>query len=536
MKLKIISIALLGLGLILVASAFINWSSGDADIGLEIDKARVIMPAAHHVYSEPDVLEGKYYLFKSKVTNNSKQKLEDVTVSYRIPGFIEWTSIKTIGEMFPGQSAAVVCYPKFPESVTERTTASTEKAQIKIEWDGMNEDDTIEEEFGFKLASRKEFMFTSLPLDEVTNWYDLYDNVGLLSCFVTPNDPIVQYYTQNIQQKILKGEDASVQRDPKEGVRFIKGIFEATKASNMVYSGTKMIPSDLKDITMASQENRLPREVITGNTGLCLELSLMYASVMMNAGLEPVIYLVPGHAYPGFKLRGEYHAIEATDIGGEGLNYTYNSDQAYERGMKSLQECFQQIQQGNPKYQIIDIAALHQAGVKPMSLKDDAFLRKKVDDIAASWFSQDNSNDLYLNQPTQMMTMEGNSTQMPLTSSYNISIPAGWQTYNRPEPSLPQLSVQSYSPDSRIGISIWDFQTKNPQQALQTLQQVMQNLGLSVQIQTKGDYISGMTNQSPFMGKLVNTSDGIQLITVGSSPQDWQALSPQIQQLVNSIK
>src|SRR5690606_32900550 len=275
--------------LLLGTSFFVSPGSKSDDMEIEVVKTSHIMPAAHNVYANKEALDGKYYLFKAKITNNSKQVLEDVKVRYRVPGYIEWTDLDVIGEMYAGQTAAVLCYPKFNNDITNKTTESREKAEIEISWKGADEDDIIEESFAFRIANRNEYMFTNIPAEEISGWADVYNNDALLACFVTPNDPIVQYYTQNIQEKILKGETASVTKDPKEAVRFLTGIYQATLQSHMVYSGTKGIPESLQDVSKFSQHNRLPREIITGTTGLCLELSLLYASVLSNAGLEPII-------------------------------------------------------------------------------------------------------------------------------------------------------------------------------------------------------------------------------------------------------
>ena len=45
----------------------------------------------------------------------------------------------------------------------------------------------------------------------------------------------------------------------------------------------------------------------------------------------------------------------------------------------------QKMQQGDPRYKIIDIKGLQQKGVQPMELKDNAFLRGKVDELAAQF-------------------------------------------------------------------------------------------------------------------------------------------------------
>jgi hypothetical protein len=154
MKKLSIPILVAVLGVFLIGASFIFSSGGAGSLDVDIVKTQTIMPAAHNVYANEDALNGKYFLFKAKITNTSKRTLEDVTVRYRIPGYVEWTELDVIGEMFSGQTASVRCYPKFPESIAEKMTESTEKAEIEISWDGASEDDMIEEEFGFRISNR----------------------------------------------------------------------------------------------------------------------------------------------------------------------------------------------------------------------------------------------------------------------------------------------------------------------------------------------------------------------------------------------
>ncbi|MEO1435205.1 MAG: hypothetical protein AAFV80_06680 [Bacteroidota bacterium] len=226
MKNYILPLVLILAGAGLLGMSFIGGGSGGGkgDLDIEIQKTAFIMPAAHGVYSNPEALNGKHYLFKAKLTNTSNAKMEDITVKYQIPGYIDWTELDVIGEMFPGQSAVVVCYPKFKEDITSKTTESTEKVEIEIEWDGADEDDIIEEDFAFKLTDVNKYVFTNVPSEEILGWQDVFSNDELLACFVTPNDPIVGYYTQILQEKVLEGEAASVSQNPKEAVRFLAGI------------------------------------------------------------------------------------------------------------------------------------------------------------------------------------------------------------------------------------------------------------------------------------------------------------------------
>ncbi|UJP65916.1 hypothetical protein [Mongoliitalea daihaiensis] len=546
------TLILVGAG-ILIVNFFGN--SGEGNLKIQVEKAPYIMPAAHQVYANEEALNGKYFLFKVLLTNEGNNTLESVKVRYRVPGYVDWTDLETIGEMIPGQTASVVCYPKFGDQITEKMTESMERAEIQVDWDGASNKDKVEESFAFKIVDRNTYMFTSVAQSEIASWADIYDNNALLACFVTPNDPIVKYYTQTVQEKILKGDAAGVSKDPKDAVRFMTGIYEATLMSHMVYSSTKMIPENLNDYSKLSQHNRLPREVITGNTGLCLELSLLYASMMSAGGLEPVIYLVPGHAYPGFRMNGQYYAIEATGIGGEGLGKISSAQEALEQGMKQLEEFFQKAMQGDPRYTIVDIHQLNMAGVTPMSLKDDEFMRQKVDKIADNFSPQNQINAPQAPQQRQLAAVNTNNTTPPnyptepaqpdrnttTSTSLMVSIPNGWNQY---DPSMSGLSsLRSYhaSPDGLISISKFVLPASNLRDAMNILSAQIGSLGgvVNYKSDTQGQ-ISGVTTDmnGNFMwfAKSRRTSAGFEIITVGSPEYAFAQQQNMLTSIFNSIR
>ncbi|MTE26688.1 hypothetical protein [Winogradskyella ouciana] len=539
MKKLAIPLALCAVGLVLTAFSFMGSKKGNADdIDISIEKSSFIMPAAHRVYANPDAMDGKYYLFKAKITNNSSQTLEDVTVKYRIPNYVDWTELTVSGEMFPGQTLVVPCYPKFKNDITEKTTESVEKAEIEITWDGADDDDIIEEDFSFKLTNRNEYVYTGIKSEEISSWADMYDNDALIACFVTPNDPIVKYYTQNLQEKLLKGESASVTRKPEDAVRFLTGIYEATRRSHMVYSGTKGIPKSTEDVQSIVQQVRLPREVITGNTGLCIELSVLYASVLSAAGIDPIIYMVPGHAYPGFRMNGQYYAIEATGIGGEGLGNIMSAEDAFKQGQKQLNKFIQQSQAGDPRYTIVDIHNVNAQGVTSMDLKDNDFMRKKVDDIVASWsdgqqVQPNNNGNNTIRVPDNRIRTNNNAL--------SFAIPSGWQTVMQPAPQMPILTAQVMAPDQSTTVSVFDVQTNNVQDAMLTINQHMMNFGMEMQYQANGgNGLIGQTYSSNgtfnWIGKILQTRQGIRFVAVGSPDYMYQQNSGIINQVYNSIR
>ena len=544
MKKNIIPLGLIVVGAVLVSFGFLKKSNSKGEVTLDIIKTETLMPAAHNVYGNEEALDGKYYLFKAKLTNETNKTLEDVTVKYRIPGYIDWTELDVIGEMFSGQTAAVRAYPKFKDDIANKTTESVEKVKIEVSWDGAKQDDILEEDFSFRIADRNEFKFTNVPASEILGWTDVHNNTDLLACFVTPNDPIVKYYTQNIQEKMLKGESAGVTKDPKEAVRFLTGIYEATRQSHMVYSGTKMIPENLTDVSKFSQSNRLPREVITGNTGLCLELSILYASIMSSAGIDPMIFLVPGHAYPGFRMNGQYYAIEATSIGGEGLGGIQTAESAFETGMKSLQKFFEQLQQGDPRYKIVDIHLANQNGATPMVLKDDAFLRKKVDEMVGAWskkVSNAPAKVVYVNNPSSGGNpVTPTPAPAPTRNALSIAVPSSWQTIRRPYPDMPVLTASAIAPDQTTSVSVFDVPTTDAYQALDVIGGYLYNYGQEISYELNGNQLVGQTYSSlgtlNWVGKVLQTGNGIRIVTVGAPDYLYAQKSGIINQLFNSIR
>ncbi len=493
-----------------------------ANLEIKIEHAPVIMPAVYKVYENEDALEGKYSLFKMLVTNNSNTTARNVEISMEIPGYIDKKSIQKIPVLLPDQSVVVNCYPAFDQKIVEKTTPSKERVNIKIT--GSNLDD-MEETFPIEIKGRNEFMYTFIPYDEIRTPGEFFDNNTLISCFVTPEDPIIKYFTQKIQEKILKGEAASVENKPEEGVRFLGGIYDATYLSHMVYSGTSGVPSQDNGISSVTQSIRLPREVVTGKTGLCIELSILYASVLMNAGLDPVIYFIPGHAYPGFRMKGQYYAIEATGIGGEGMGGRATAQQAFETGMKELGEFMKGVQMGDDRYQVLDVREAIKNGALAMELKDDQFLRQKIDELAMSFEAGGsvNPNAMVAGNTGNGMSNTGggntggnggNSSGVPsgyrtYNGAVSFAYPGSWQSVS-PSTNLQQLRKLLVDPTGNAYLEVYQFPgVQSAEQAIRIVQQ---------DVQAKGGYLQyAMAGQSGNFSLIKGQSGG------GGSSIDWVA-------------
>src|SRR6185436_1024962 len=128
MKTKILPIVLVVAGLGLVGFHFAR-GGGSGNFDLKIFPAPYIMPSAYKVYENSQAQAGRFYLFKSVITNKGNAPLRDVKVSYRIPNYIDWTEIKEVPTILPGQTIIVTCYPKFKETIIEKKTPSKESGE-----------------------------------------------------------------------------------------------------------------------------------------------------------------------------------------------------------------------------------------------------------------------------------------------------------------------------------------------------------------------------------------------------------------------
>ncbi|MGZ3765962.1 MAG: hypothetical protein ACXVA2_14935 [Mucilaginibacter sp.] len=493
MKKFILPGALVFAGLVVVLLYFFDF--GKNTLNVKINSASYIMPSVYKVYSNEQALNGEYYFFKMLMTNDGTSTLHDVKVSYQVPGYIDWTELQTIPQIYPGQHVVVKCYPHFKDNVVQKMTQSQETGEIKIEY---NNGKVKKESFGFNMMGRNQFVYTDIKPDEVTSYPDMMHNTQLLPCLVTPEDPIVKYYTAQVQEKLMHGEAASVSGKPEDAVKFLLGLYDASLYSGMVYSGTEGIPQKLGDVSSTVQSARLPREVITGNTGLCIELSLFYASVLKAAGLHPVIFLIPGHAYPGILVDNQLYAIEATGVNGQGLGGRMTDVQAYTRGMEELKTFLQAAQQGDTRYLYIDVNDLEAKGVIPMELSDDDFLRKKVDDIAAT-FSKGGVSSSPAATTRSSNTGGGgggrrssSSGTMSYSGVISFSYPSSWKRFDYPLAQLPALVAQIVASD-QTGVSVWNVSgAANPDQALYMVRTQMAAMGQYIQYQ-KTNQANGYT-------------------------------------------
>lgn len=126
----------------------------------------------------------------------------------------------------------------------------------------------------------------------------------LLAAFVRPTDPSVDVILREASGKLAAaGRDDAVDGYSKKTKARAWEIADAVWAALVSHSIAYVLPP--KSFERSDQQIRGPSEILSRKVGSCLDLTLLYASCLEQAGLNPVLVLTEGHAFVGVWLVDE---------------------------------------------------------------------------------------------------------------------------------------------------------------------------------------------------------------------------------------
>ncbi|MFK7960150.1 MAG: hypothetical protein AB8G96_06455 [Phycisphaerales bacterium] len=158
---------------------------------------------------------------------------------------------------------------------------------------------------GLGILHDRSYRVTLLPIAE---WTDTDADRHWLPSFVYPMDPAVRTIIDAAQPYL-----EAIADDPRAGFDGYQSIDDAADApSARVDAQVAAIwAALLHDMPLgyinpppvyseASQRLRTPAETIRGGRGTCLDLALLFGSCLEYIDVHPVIFLMQGHAFPGW--------------------------------------------------------------------------------------------------------------------------------------------------------------------------------------------------------------------------------------------
>lgn len=136
-------------------------------------------------------------------------------------------------------------------------------------------------------------------------WGSQFKYAPFIASWVTPHDSQVERVLSRAKEfaplRRLPGYEPWKSATEQERSTSIqaKAIYNAIKKSGLSYVKSSTTFGRNQNVT---QRVRMPKESLDQSSANCIDASVMFASLFENLGLDPVVVLVPGHAYVGVRV------------------------------------------------------------------------------------------------------------------------------------------------------------------------------------------------------------------------------------------
>ncbi|HNY45208.1 MAG TPA: hypothetical protein PKH15_11010 [Bacteroidales bacterium] len=201
-----------------------------------------------------------------------------------------------------------------------------------------------------------------MPWSTGNNKYNL---AFLLASWVTPRDPAVEGVISKAKERMGGNAFTGYQKNNPQLVRDqMEAIFNEFRKLGVSYVSSTIDFGKTKE----SQRIRLPRTSIRDKQANCVDISVLLASCYENIGLEPIIFLVPGHAFLGVVItpgENKVHFIDATNIGRSTLISIFDLETTFDAATKKGTALYLEHKKtGDIK--VVNIKKCREMGVRPL--------------------------------------------------------------------------------------------------------------------------------------------------------------------------
>jgi hypothetical protein len=263
-----------------------------------------IPTATYHLLNEVD-----NPLIEIKVENGDL-KPRRLRISSRLEGYsadaIDTIELEARGK--PNATRTVTQLPTlFPERI--RTVRELTRASVTV----------LVEEIGGKIETHESLSVWLLarnaaPLavrNPAGGWIDLSRYFG---AFVTPNQRNILLFLRQVARRHPEHRLSGYQSDV---LLQVQAIFEALKQDADITYVNSLLAFNPEE-SARGQRVRLPRESLEEHQANCMDGTLLFASLLEAATLNPAIVIIPGHAFIGWEApqnSGTWDYLETTMIG-----------------------------------------------------------------------------------------------------------------------------------------------------------------------------------------------------------------------------
>ena len=141
-----------------------------------------------------------------------------------------------------------------------------------------------------------------------------------LAAFVLPNHPTVNAIMDRVRDRLQRDTGSNSTEGYQAGIERVleiaKAIYEELQAIQFKYSDP---PASFEGF---GQKIRTPDVVVAQNIATCLDSSALFASCLAAGGIDPLIFMINGHAFPGFWLHDRHDRNKLSSGLIEKLNFS----------------------------------------------------------------------------------------------------------------------------------------------------------------------------------------------------------------------
>lgn len=260
------------------ASARLLLGGGEEPLTVEVDHLSWLNYALFHANVSP--------IRSVAVTNNSSQALSNPVIEIGVaPSEYGETWQQSMGRLDP-LDLWQECDIRLPLSRDRlKRVIENERATLKV---------TVTD--GGKLLAAQT---TDIDIQPFNHWMFMYENLQFLAAFVTPNRPVLSDVIAEAAHLLKKRTgDASFAgyqyKDPDRVRQMVAALHDALALRQIEYINPPAV-----GLESGGQKIRSVDDTIQGGRGTCLDLSVLLLSLMEQVGLNPMMVLVPGHAFLG---------------------------------------------------------------------------------------------------------------------------------------------------------------------------------------------------------------------------------------------
>lgn len=334
-------------------------------------EAAVGSPTGIEIAIEADVTLGYASIQNSvpvvrslRLTNHAAEPLENLQVLVTCnPGFAQGVKLR-FDRLAPGESRRISPVDLHPDHAYLAELQESVSAVVKV---------TV-------LTGTDELAHSAQPLEVLA--YDQWPGTRalpeLLAAFCMPNNPAVDILIGKAS-KLLRSEHSELsmngyQSKNRELVwKQVSALYSTISAEAVQYSEPPAsFGSD-------GQKIRTPERILEGRVATCLDLAMLFASCLEQAGLRPVVLIKEGHAWVGVWLHSacfpdpmtdDVQAVRKRVASGEFLVFETTGVAQHHSHRPSLRIAMEQghahlLEEGSFRY-AVDIHRAREVQIKPL--------------------------------------------------------------------------------------------------------------------------------------------------------------------------